>query len=57
MEQPNTPGWPLPGRPSTPVIRVLLRELRLQRRAPTELVLTVTLPRRHPRDLLVFDDD
>ena len=57
MEQQNTPRWPLHGQASTPLIRVLLRELRVEREAPTELVLTVTLPRRHPHDLLAFDDD
>jgi hypothetical protein len=57
MEQPNTPRWSLHGQASVPLIRVLLRELRAEREAPTELVLTVTLPRRHPHDLLVFDDD
>ncbi len=57
MEQQNTPRWPLHGQASTPLIRVLLRELRVEREAPTELLLTVTLPRRHPYDLLAFDDD
>jgi hypothetical protein len=57
MEQPKTPSWPLEGQASTPLIRVLLRELRMERQGPTELVLTVTLPRRHPVDLLAFEDD
>jgi hypothetical protein len=57
MEQQNTPRWPLPGHASAPLMRILLRELRMQRESPTELVLTVTLPRRRPVDLLAFEDD
>ena len=53
MEQPKTPSWALPGQSSSPIVRLLLREVKARR--PPAVVLTVTLPRT--RDEAFLDDD
>jgi hypothetical protein len=57
MEQPKMPRWPLEGQASTPLLRILLRELRQERPSPPELVLTVTLPPPSEGGAAFFDDD